>query len=91
MKTIALSAETFMNAPKGPEIEYRRFAGRRRRSLVLTNESARHPFRQALPPHVTAQLCEEPEASLWKLTAEDMRGVASVYFATFAAMLVFIM
>ncbi len=91
MKTIALSAETFMNGPKGPEIEYRRLAGRRRRSLVLTDESARHPFRQSLPPHVTAQLFEEPEESLWKLTADDMRGFASVYFAAFAAMLVFIM
>lgn len=24
----------------------------RRRALVLTTESARHPFRQSLPPHV---------------------------------------
>lgn len=24
----------------------------KRRSLVLTNESARHPFRASLPPHV---------------------------------------
>jgi len=24
-----------------------------RRSLVLTNETARHPFRASLPPHVT--------------------------------------
>jgi hypothetical protein len=24
----------------------------RKRPLILTNESSRHPFRQALPPHV---------------------------------------
>ncbi len=28
----------------------------KRRALVLTSESARHPFRQTLPPHVLAPL-----------------------------------
>lgn len=28
----------------------------KRRSLVLTSESARHPFRRTLPPHVLAML-----------------------------------
>ena len=61
-----------------------------RRSLVLTDESTRHPFRQTLPPHVSGTLYDIPAESLWRLTAEDARGFASVYLATFAAVLVFI-
>jgi hypothetical protein len=30
----------------------------KRRSLVLTTESARHPFRQTLPPHVFKPLVD---------------------------------
>jgi len=30
----------------------------KRRSLVLTTESARHPFRQMLPPHVFKPLAD---------------------------------
>jgi len=63
----------------------------RRRSLVLTDESARHPFRASLPPHVRESLHDIPAESLWRLTTQDVRGVASVYFATFAAVLVFIL
>ena len=63
----------------------------RRRSLVLTDESARHPFRANLPPHVRASLLDIPAEDLWRLTARDVRGAASVYFATFAAVLVFIL
>ncbi len=76
----------------GKEIEPRivRFAPRRRRSLVLTDESARHPFRASLPPHVKRDLHDIPAESLWRLTSDDVRGFASVYFATFAAVLVFI-
>lgn len=62
-----------------------------RRSLVLTDESARHPFRQVLPPSVRASTYDIPAESLWRLTAEDARGFASVYVATFAAVLAFIM
>lgn len=90
MKQSTLSIDTILQGPKGPEIERRRLAGRRRRSLVLTDEGAGHPFRRSLPPHVKADLHEIPAESLWRLTADDMRGVASVYFAAFAAMLVFI-
>ena len=91
MKPNTLSLEAIVNGPAGPEIEPRRLAGRRRRSLVLTDESARHPFRQSLPPHVKRNLHDIPAESLWRLTKDDMRGVASVYLAAFAAMLVFIM
>lgn len=37
----------------------------RTRPLVLTNESARHPFRQRLPRHVF-QVSEEKPASRWR-------------------------
>lgn len=32
-----------------------------KRSLVLTHEEARHPFRRALPRHVFAEAQEEPQ------------------------------
>ena len=62
-----------------------------RRSLVLTTEGARHPFLASLPAHVRSSEYENPAESLWRLTQEDVRGFASTYIATFAAVLVFIM
>jgi hypothetical protein len=56
----------------------------------LTDEQARHPFRALLPAHVRSNEYESPAEVLWKLTREDVRGFATVYFATFAAVLVFI-
>jgi hypothetical protein len=91
MTTLTLTAESFLNAKAGPEIESRRLAGRKRRALVLTNESARHPFRASLPAYVTRVDKAEAPASFWRLTKDDVRGFASVYFATFAAVLVFIL
>lgn len=61
-----------------------------RRSLVLTDETARHPFRAALPPHIRSREYEAPAEVLWRMTKDDVRGFASVYLATFAAVLVFI-
>ncbi|MFL0356936.1 hypothetical protein ACI5KX_10710 [Erythrobacter sp. GH1-10] len=61
-----------------------------RRNLVLTDETSRHPFRASLPPHVKEDLYDIPAESLWRLTAEDVRGFASVYVAATAAVLVFI-
>ena len=58
---------------------------------MLTDESAGHPFRRSLPPHVKGELHDIPAESLWRLTMDDVRGVASTYIATFAAVLVFIM
>lgn len=63
---------------------------RGRRALVLTDESARHPFRASLPPHVTADLIDIPAERLWDLTREDMRGFASTYVTVTAAVLAFI-
>lgn len=61
-----------------------------RRNLVLTDESARHPFRASLPPHIRRDLIPIPAEALWRLTIEDARGFASTYLAATAAILVFI-
>ncbi|MEL6541888.1 MAG: hypothetical protein AAF249_00470 [Pseudomonadota bacterium] len=61
-----------------------------RRNLVLTDESARHPFRASLPPHVKREIHDIPAESLWRLTMDDARGFASVYVAATAAILAFI-
>jgi hypothetical protein len=62
-----------------------------RRSLVLTDETARHWFRASLPPHVKRDLIPIPAEDLWRLTLADVRGFASVYVAATAAVLVFIL
>ncbi|PLK23926.1 hypothetical protein C0V72_06865 [Porphyrobacter sp. TH134] len=61
-----------------------------RRSLVLTDESARHWFRRRLPPHVKRDLIPIPAEALWRLTVDDVRGVASTYVASTLAILAFI-
>lgn len=67
-----------------------------RRALVLTTESARHPFRSALPPHVWAE-CEAEEVERkvpWRLrlglTQDDLRGFFAAYSACLVAAITFI-
>ncbi|OBV11940.1 hypothetical protein [Erythrobacter dokdonensis] len=76
--------------PVSDLIAHPRGGYQRRRSLVLTEESARHPFRALLPPHVKRDLIPIPAEDLWRLTLADVRGFASVYVAATAAILVFI-
>lgn len=56
----------------------------KRRALVLTSESARHPFRKTLPPHVLKAL---PEAEAQKGKKEDIRlfinGFSAFFVMTF--------
>ena len=63
-----------------------------RRSLVLTDESARHPFRASLPAQWREQRDEiaEPRVPWRNLLAEDVRGFAQTYLACFLAISVFI-
>lgn len=61
-----------------------------RRSLVLNDESARHWFRASLPPHVKHDLFPIPAEGLWRLTVDDVRGVASTYVAMTLAVFAFI-
>lgn len=61
-----------------------------RRALVLTDEGARHPFRANLPPRLRREPALMARTTDWRLTGSDMRGFATAYFASFAAVLVFI-
>ena len=61
-----------------------------RRALVLTDEAARHPFRATLPHYVRSPNPSLRRATDWRLTASDVRGFATAYFASFAAVLAFI-
>jgi len=54
-----------------------------RRSLVLTNEQARHPFRQSLPAHVFAKLREEAAARAPRSENEDQDW--KLFMLSFAA------
>ncbi|MBX7495734.1 hypothetical protein K3172_07675 [Qipengyuania sp. 6B39] len=62
-----------------------------RRALVLTSEAARHWFRASLPQRRLA-FADLPATGpvSWQITASDIRGVATTYFATVAAVLAFI-
>jgi hypothetical protein len=61
-----------------------------RRTLVLTDETARHPFLASLPPHVRSG--EEPRTvrSKWQLTRADIRGFLATYLASVFAIMIFI-
>ncbi len=60
-----------------------------RRSLVLTTESARHPFRASLPPHVYARIAEVEATVHWTkrlgLTRQDVDTIAATYCAGLVA------
>jgi len=62
-----------------------------RRALVLNTEAARHWLRASLPQR-RAMFADVPQDQPvdWSRTASDVRGAATVYFATFAAGLAFI-
>ncbi|WP_374405272.1 hypothetical protein [Pelagerythrobacter sp.] len=62
-----------------------------RRSLVLTDETARHPFRASLPP--SARRLEPSDCDPggeWRITLTDMRGFASAYVSCVIAITAFI-
>ena len=69
----------------------------KRRALVLTDETANHPFLRSLPPHVRRIAPEESQAKApasatrWGLTLADIRQFTTAYFATFVAVTVFIL
>ncbi|KPL67213.1 hypothetical protein SZ64_03345 [Erythrobacter sp. SG61-1L] len=62
-----------------------------RRSLVMTDDSARHPFLASLPPHVrrgTPALAIKHEKPRWSFG--DMKEFLMAYCACFAAVTIFI-
>lgn len=63
----------------------------KRRSLVMTDEAARHPFLASLPPHVRAG--GEPlrlRKRGWRLNTRDWRDFLAAYCASFVAVTIFI-
>jgi len=63
-----------------------------RRSLVLGDESARHPFRQSLPPHVRAgaERAARRAGGRHAITVQDVRDFLLAYGACFMAVSAFI-
>jgi hypothetical protein len=63
-----------------------------RRSLVLTDEAARHPFRTSLPPHVCALMADdiEPRVPWRERLPGDVRGFVQAYCACLLAVTAFI-
>ncbi|HMO68586.1 MAG TPA: hypothetical protein PKD92_03510 [Novosphingobium sp.] len=62
-----------------------------RRGLVLTDETARHPFLASLPPWVRASV--EPVAvpgRKRRVTARDWRDFLTAYCASFVAVMIFL-
>jgi hypothetical protein len=62
-----------------------------RRSLVLTNEAARHPFRASLPPHVCAGAKALParRERAW-ISTQDVKDFLLAYCACFLAVSLYI-
>lgn len=60
-----------------------------RRSLVLTDESARHPFRASLPPHVCRATRAVPSRR-FGLSAADVKEFLMAYCACFVVASAFI-
>jgi hypothetical protein len=63
-----------------------------RRSLVLTDETARHPLRAILPPQARQLRDERSEPRVpWRMTLrDDVRGFAQTYVACLFAVMAFL-
>lgn len=70
----------------GVELGYHRVNGRgmKRRSLVLTDETARNPFLAGLPPHIRLGV---PAVAVprSRITAQDVKEFFLAYCACFVA------
>lgn len=61
-----------------------------RRALVLTDETARHPFRASLPQHVRAGTKPQPVRPSWRLSSADLRGFFTAYLGSLVVIAIFI-
>lgn len=61
-----------------------------RRTLVVTDEAARHPFLAILPPHVRGPVEEGQPQRIWRITAQDVKEFLMAYCACFLAVSAFI-
>ncbi|MCR2833442.1 hypothetical protein [Parerythrobacter lacustris] len=60
-----------------------------RRSLVLTDEAAGHPFLASLPPHIRAGAKPKAARAKLRLSKEDWRGFLTAYIGCFVAVSIF--
>lgn len=61
-----------------------------RRALVVTDETARHPFLASLPPHIRGFDEVGPVQRTWRLTTQDVKEFLMAYCACFLAVSAFI-
>jgi hypothetical protein len=61
-----------------------------RRSLVLTDESARHPFLASLPSYVRHGERPVPSRMPWRITSGDMRDFLLAYSSCFLVVSLYI-
>ncbi len=61
-----------------------------RRALVLTDETARHPFRASLPPHVRLGTDARSPRGKSRFSLTDLRDFLLAYCACFMAVTAFI-
>lgn len=61
-----------------------------RRALVITDETARHPFLASLPPHIRGEMHEGPPQRTWRITVQDVKDFLLAYCACFLAVSAFI-
>jgi hypothetical protein len=61
-----------------------------RRSLALTDEGARHPFRRSLPPHVRSGAQPRAMHSYGWFGMQDLRDFMLAYCACFLAVSLYI-
>lgn len=61
-----------------------------RRALVITDETARHPFLASLPPHIRGLDHKGPPLRTWRITVQDVKDFLLAYCACFMAVSAFI-
>ncbi|MFM5923956.1 MAG: hypothetical protein ACKOPG_07210 [Novosphingobium sp.] len=61
-----------------------------RRSLVITDETARHPFLATLPPHVRSQVQAVRPRGRFAFSMDDLREFLLAYCACFLAVSLYI-
>ncbi len=62
----------------------------KRRALVLSDESARHPFLRSLPPHVRAAPTAAARQRRGRFAVSDLRDFLTAYCACLIAAVTFI-
>jgi len=62
----------------------------KRRDLVLTDETARHPFRAGLPPHLRSGVPATAMGQRWPAIGGGLRDFLAAYCAAFVVVMTFI-